>query len=131
MTAGYKRTPQNLECRETIRGRVRFLTNTSSFRDIHDVEAGRKAAHRATLNVLAVARQRLGPFDKVARNVRLGVSVATSRDGRDLPKMADTASELLEDVFGEDKSPCLLVYGVASFPLGTPVALKVMFEVAG
>ena len=36
-----------------------------------DVEAGRKAAHFAALNVLAVARQHLGSLDKVTRVVRL------------------------------------------------------------
>src|SRR5882762_1733957 len=47
-----------------------------------DVEAGRKAAHLAALNVLAVARRHLGSLDKVTRIVRLGVSVATSGDVR-------------------------------------------------
>ena len=96
-----------------------------------DVAAGRKAARLAALNVLAVARQHLGSLDKVTRIVRLGVSVATSGDVRDQPKVADAASELLQDVFGKDKSPCRLVYGVASLPLGTPVELEIIFEVAG
>jgi len=96
-----------------------------------DVEAGRQAAHLAALNVLAVARQHLGSLDRVTRIVRLGVSVATSGDVRDQPKVADAASELLQDVFGKDKSPCRLVYGVASLPLGTPVELEIIFEVAG
>ena len=96
-----------------------------------DVEAGRKAAHLAALNALAVARQHLGSLDKVTRIVRLGVSVATSGDVRDQPKVADGASELLQDVFGKDKSPCRLVYGVASLPLGTPVELEIIFELAG
>ena len=95
-----------------------------------DVEAGRKAARLAALNVLAVARQHLGSLDKVSRVVRLGVSVATSGDVRDQPKVADAASELLQDVFGKDKSPCRLVYGVASLPLGTPVELEVIFEIS-
>jgi len=95
-----------------------------------DVEAGRKAARLAALNVLAVARQHLGSLDRVTRIVRLGVSVATSGDVRDQPKVADAASEVLQDVFGRDKSPCRLVYGVASLPLGTPVELEVIFEVA-
>src|SRR6267143_1553686 len=94
-----------------------------------DVEAGRKAAHLAALNALAVARQHLGSLDKVTRVVRLGVSVATSGDVREQPKVADAASELLQDVFGKDKNPCRLVYGVASLPLGTPVELEVIFEV--
>jgi enamine deaminase RidA (YjgF/YER057c/UK114 family) len=96
-----------------------------------DVEAGRKAAHLAALNALAVAREHLGSLDKVTRIVRLGVSVATSGDVRDQPKVADAASELLQSVFGKDKNPCRLVYGVASLPLGTPVELEVIFEVAG
>jgi hypothetical protein len=62
------------------------------------MEAGRKAAHLAALNVLAVARQHLGSLDKVTRIVQLGVSVATSGDVRDQPKVADAASELLQDV---------------------------------
>jgi len=94
-----------------------------------DVEAGRKAAHLAALNGLAVAREYLGSVDKVTRIVRLGVSVATSGDVRDQPKVADGASKLLQDVFGEEKNPSRLVYGVASLPLGTPVELEIIFEV--
>jgi enamine deaminase RidA (YjgF/YER057c/UK114 family) len=95
-----------------------------------DVEEGRKAARLAALNALAVARQHLGSLDKVTRVVRLGVLIATSGDFRDQPKVADAASELLQDVFGQDKNPCRLVYGVASLPLGAPVELEVIFEVA-
>jgi enamine deaminase RidA (YjgF/YER057c/UK114 family) len=94
-----------------------------------DVEAGRKAAHLAALNALAVARKHLGSLDKVTRIVRLGVSMATSGDVRDQPKVADAASDLLQDVFGKEKNPCRLVYGVASLPLGTPVELEIIFEV--
>src|SRR6202030_1724732 len=47
-----------------------------------DVETGRKAAHLASLNVLAVARKYLGSLDKVTRIVRLSVSVATAGDVR-------------------------------------------------
>ena len=94
-----------------------------------DVETGRKAARLAALNALAVAREYLGSLDKVTRVVRLGVSVVTSGDVRDQPKVADAASDLLESVFGKDKNPCRLVYGVASLPLGTPVELEIIFEV--
>jgi enamine deaminase RidA (YjgF/YER057c/UK114 family) len=95
-----------------------------------DVKTARRAALLAALNVLAVTRQHLGSLDKVTRIVRLGVSVATSGDVREQPRVADAASQLLADVFGEDKSPCRLVYGVASLPLGAAVELEVIFEVA-
>ena len=96
-----------------------------------DVETGRKAAYVAGLNALAVAREYLGSLDKVTRVIRLGVLVATAGDVRDQPKVADAASDLLQDVFGKDKNPCRMVYGVASLPLGTPVELELIFEVAG
>jgi enamine deaminase RidA (YjgF/YER057c/UK114 family) len=95
-----------------------------------DVQAGRKAAYLAALNVLAVARKHLGSLDKVTRVVRLSVSVATSGDVRDQPKVADAASELFQDVFSKEKNPCRSVYGVASLPLGTPVELELIFEVS-
>jgi enamine deaminase RidA (YjgF/YER057c/UK114 family) len=95
-----------------------------------DVQEGRQAARLAALNALSVARQHLGSFDKVTRIVRLGVSMATVGDVREHPKVADGASELLQDVFGRDKNPIRLVYGVASLPLGTPVELELIFEVS-
>ena len=95
-----------------------------------DTESAYRAARVAALNALAVARQHLGSLDKVARVVRLGVMVATSGEVRDQPKVADGASNLLQDVFGKDKNPCRLVYGVASLPLGAPVELELIFEVA-
>ena len=95
-----------------------------------DVQTGWQAAYLAAPNGLAVARQHLGSLDKVTRIVRLGVLVATSGDVREQPKIADGASELLQDVFGKDKNPSRLVYGVASFPLGTPVELELIFEVS-
>jgi len=96
-----------------------------------DVETGRKAAYVAGLNALAVAREHLGSLDKVTRVIRLGVLVATAGDVRDQPKVADAASDLLQEVFGKEKNPSRLVDGVASLPLGAPVELELIFEVAG
>ena len=95
-----------------------------------DAQECHGAARLAALNALAVARQHLGSLDRVTRIVRLGVAVATSGDVRDQPKVADGASELLQDVFGRDKNPSRLVYGVASLPLGVPVELELILEVS-
>src|SRR6185369_1777585 len=95
-----------------------------------DVEAGHKAAWLAAINALAVVRQHLGSLDKVTRIVRLGVFIATSGDVRNQPRVADGASELLQDVFGKDKNPSRMVYGVASLPLGVPIELELIFEVS-
>jgi enamine deaminase RidA (YjgF/YER057c/UK114 family) len=94
-----------------------------------DVNAGRKAAYTAALNVLALAKKELGSLDRVSRVVRLGVYIAAAPEFTEHPKVADAASELLRDVFGEETVSSRLVFGVASLPLGSPVELEVIFEV--
>ena len=94
-----------------------------------DAEQGREATRIAALNVLSAAREHLGSLDKVTRVVRLGVYLATEGDFFAQPNVADAASELFRDVFGADKSPVRLVFGVASLPLGMPVELEVILEV--
>jgi enamine deaminase RidA (YjgF/YER057c/UK114 family) len=95
-----------------------------------DVETARKPAYLAALNALAVVREHLGSLDRVTRVVRLSVFVATAGDVRDQPKVADGASELVQDVFGKERNPCRSVFGVASLPLGAPVELELIFEVS-
>jgi enamine deaminase RidA (YjgF/YER057c/UK114 family) len=95
-----------------------------------DVEAGRDAAYIAALNVLASAKEHLGSLDRVTRVVRLGVFIATSGDFFDQPRVADAVSDLFRDVFGIEKTSVRLVIGVASLPLGMPIELDVIFEVA-
>jgi enamine deaminase RidA (YjgF/YER057c/UK114 family) len=94
-----------------------------------DTAAGHEAARLAAMNAVALVRRQLGSLDRVKRIVRIGVSVATEGDIRDQPKVADGASDFLQDVFGPDKNPTRLVYGVASLPLGAPVELELIFEV--
>jgi enamine deaminase RidA (YjgF/YER057c/UK114 family) len=95
-----------------------------------DTEAGRDAAYTAALSALAAARQYLCSLDRVTRVVRLGVFMATSGDFFDQPRVADGASDLFRDIFGNEKTAVRLVIGVASLPLGMPIELEVIFEVA-
>ncbi len=95
-----------------------------------DVESGRDAVRTAALGALAAAKEHLGSLDRVSCVVRLGVFMATSGDFFDQPTVADAASDLFRDVFGADKMAVRVVIGVASLPLGMPVELEVIFEVA-
>lgn len=95
-----------------------------------DAEAGRDAARTAALSVLAAAKKHLGSLDRVTRVVRLGVFMATSGDFFDQPHVADAVSDLFRDVFGVEAAGVRLVIGVASLPLGMPIELDVIFEVA-
>src|SRR5262249_32666963 len=94
-----------------------------------DVNAGRQAAYTAALNALALVKKQLGSLNRVSRVVRLGVYVAATPQFTEHPKVADAASELFRDVFGEETVSSRLVIGVASLPLGSPVELEVILEV--
>jgi enamine deaminase RidA (YjgF/YER057c/UK114 family) len=95
-----------------------------------DAVAGRDALRTATLNALSAAKEHLESLDRVTRVIGVRVYLATSGDTDvNQPLVADAASELLRDVFGEDKISVRSVIGVASLPLGLPVMLEVTFEV--
>ena len=94
-----------------------------------DESAGRKVLRTATLNALSAAKAHIGSLDRVTRIVSVKVYLATHQDFYNQPIVADAASELLRDVFGEDKMSVRSVLGVAALPLGAPVMLEVTFEV--
>jgi enamine deaminase RidA (YjgF/YER057c/UK114 family) len=94
-------------------------------------EDGRKAAELACLNALSAARAYLGSLDRITGVAKLGVYIATEGDFRDHPGVADGASELLVKVFGAGMLSARIVLGVASLPLGLPVEVELVFEVAG
>jgi enamine deaminase RidA (YjgF/YER057c/UK114 family) len=93
------------------------------------VEDGRRATRLAALNALALAKAHLGSLDRVTRVVRLGVSLVTTPEFREHPKVADAASELLVGVFGSDKTSTRSVSGVATLPVGVCVVVELIFEI--
>jgi enamine deaminase RidA (YjgF/YER057c/UK114 family) len=94
-----------------------------------DEAAGRDALRTATLNALSGAKAHIGSLDRVTRVVSVKAYLATHGDFYNQPIVADAASELLRDVFGQDMMSVRSVLGVAALPLGAPVMLEVTFEV--
>jgi enamine deaminase RidA (YjgF/YER057c/UK114 family) len=95
-----------------------------------DAGTGRDALRTATLNALSAAKEHLSSLDRVTRVIGVRVYLATSGDSDvNQPIVADAASELLRDVFGEDRISVRSVLGVTSLPLGLPVMLELTFEV--
>jgi enamine deaminase RidA (YjgF/YER057c/UK114 family) len=107
-------------------GAIEFLGRIGADLSVDD---GRSATRLAALNALALAKEHLGSLDRVTRVVRLGVSLVTTPEFREHPKVADAASELLVSVFGADKTSTRLVFGMASLPVGACVVLETIFEV--
>jgi Putative translation initiation inhibitor, yjgF family len=94
------------------------------------VADGRRAAEMAALSGLAAAKAYLGSLDKVTAVAKLGIYIATVGDFREHPAIADGASELFASVFGDGKLAPRVVLGMASLPLGVPVELEMLLEVA-
>lgn len=94
------------------------------------MEDGRRATHLAALNALAAAKEHLGSLDRVTRVVRLAVSLVTTPEFSQHPRVADAASELLANVFGENRTSTRIVYGVTSLPVGVCVVVELILEVS-
>jgi enamine deaminase RidA (YjgF/YER057c/UK114 family) len=94
-----------------------------------DVEAGREAARGCAIAALAVVRQAAGSLDHVTRVVKLTVFVASAEGFGDQPTVANGASELLRDVFGDTGLGARSAVGVAELPLGASVEAEFIFEV--
>jgi enamine deaminase RidA (YjgF/YER057c/UK114 family) len=96
----------------------------------HDVPAvaAKELARRATLQALSAIQAELGSIDRVRRFVRVAVYVATS-PGFDRPhEVANGATELLIELFGDEGRPARIAIGVHSLPLNA--AVEVEFEFA-
>src|SRR5689334_20004636 len=79
-------------------------------------------------DVEVVARQAAGSLENVARVVKLTVFVASAEGFTDQPTVANGASELLRDVFGDAGLGARSAVGVAELPLGASVEAEFIFE---
>lgn len=94
-----------------------------------DAEAGADAARRCAIQALSALRAELGSLDRIRRIVRLTVFVASAPGFTDQPKVANGASDLLGEVFGELGKHARSAVGVAELPLGAPVEVEVTAEI--
>lgn len=96
--------------------------------DAVTVEEGAEAARRCALQALSALRAALGSLDLVTGIAQLSVFVASATGFTDQPKVANGASDLLVEVFGEAGKHSRIAIGVAELPLGVPVELAVIAE---
>jgi len=94
------------------------------------VEQGQAAARQCAINLVAQIRAACdGDLDRVARVVRLGVFVAATPDFTDHPKVANGASDLMVEVFGDLGRHARAAVGCSSLPLGVPVEVEGLIQV--
>jgi enamine deaminase RidA (YjgF/YER057c/UK114 family) len=95
-----------------------------------DLEDGRAAARTCAANVLAALKAELGELSRVRRVVKVTGFVATTPGFTDHPKVVNAASELFADAFGDAGRHARAAVGVAALPLGVPVEVEAIVEVA-
>ena len=108
----------------------RTLAVTGRLGDTLSVDDGREAARIAALNALAAAKQHLGDLDRLRKLVKLTVLIATTEQFTQHAPVADGASDLFVEIFGSEGGHVRLVYGVQSLPVGAPLVVDTIFEIA-
>lgn len=94
-----------------------------------DLSGGQRAARLCAISALAVLQQAVG-LDHVARIVRLEVFVNSAGGFTQQAQVANGASDLLAELFGEAGRHARMAVGVAELPLNAAVELAVIAEVA-
>ncbi len=92
-------------------------------------ELAKQCARQCAINGLAAANAALGSIDRIKRVVRLGVWVTSERGFHGQPGVANGASELMVEVFGEAGRHVRAAVGSIDLPLGAPVEVEFLFEV--
>lgn len=95
------------------------------------LEQAAEAARMCAVNVIAQIKGALdGDLDRVKRVVKLVVFVNAKPEFTDQPKVANGASDLMVEVFGDKGKHARSAVGAGSLPLNVAVEVEAVFEVA-
>ena len=114
-----------------ISGQVSFEDGrllTGRLGEDRDLDFGVRAARACGLMLLAQIDKAIG-LERVERIVKLGVFVNSAGSFTDQPKVANGASELMEQVFGEAGRHARAAVGVGALPLGAAVEVDAIVAV--
>jgi enamine deaminase RidA (YjgF/YER057c/UK114 family) len=93
------------------------------------VEEAVECARQCALNALAAVRAEVGELSRVKRIVKAVAFVASTPDFTGQPGIANGASELFGEVFGEAGRHARSAVGVSVLPLDAPVEVELIVEV--
>ena len=86
-----------------------------------ELDLGVRAARACGLMILAQLKAALGSLDRIERIVKLGAFVNSAATFTDQPKIANGASDLMAEVFGDAGRHARSAVGVPVLPLGAAV----------
>jgi enamine deaminase RidA (YjgF/YER057c/UK114 family) len=94
------------------------------------ISQGADAARLAAINVLAALAGALGSLERVREFQRVAVMVASTPEFTDHPAVANGASDLFIEVFGEAGRHARVAFGVAALPAGWAVEVEAQVALA-
>jgi enamine deaminase RidA (YjgF/YER057c/UK114 family) len=94
------------------------------------VEDATACAQQCALNALAAVKSVVGDLSRVVRVVKLVAFVSSTPDFTGQPGVANGASELVGEVFGDAGQHARSAVGVPVLPLDAPVEVEMIVEVA-
>lgn len=94
------------------------------------IQQGQEAAKLCVINALAIVKKEIGSLSKVKQVVRATVYVASTPTFTSQPQVADGATDLLREIWGEMGLPARAAVGVPVLPMDIPVEVEMAFEVA-
>ena len=93
------------------------------------LEQGKFAAREVAIELLAVLKSAVGDLDRVRKIVKLFVMVNSTSQFNEPHRVADGASELLVEVFGEQGRHARTAVGVAQLPFGACIEIDMLASV--
>ena len=93
-------------------------------------EQAKDIARICALNAVSAVRGAIGDLDRVKRIVKVVGFVASTPDFTQQPFVLNGASELLQQIFGDDGIHARSAVGVAVLPLDAPVEVELVVEIA-
>jgi enamine deaminase RidA (YjgF/YER057c/UK114 family) len=116
-----------------VSGQLPFIDGqlvTGRLGDDVGLDRGAQGARACGLMILAQLNAALGSLDRVERVVKLGAFVNSTADFTDQPKVANGASDLMVEVFGDKGRHARSAVGVPVLPLGAAVEVDAIVAVA-
>ena len=106
------------------------LIATGKNGDTVSAEVGVECAQQCALNAVAAVKAEIGDLANVKRIVKVVAFVASTPGFTGQPQIANGASELLGQIFGEAGKHARSAVGVPVLPLDAPVEVELIVEVA-
>ena len=116
-----------------IAGQVPFengeIKHTGKVGDNIDIDKAKEIARTCGLNIVSVLKEALnGDLSRVKKCVKLGIFVSCTNNFHNQPEVANGASDLMVEIFGEAGKHARFAVGANSLPRNSPVEVDAIFE---